>query len=64
MQITRGKLKKIIQEELSRMVETQDETPGSEMAENIIKEFKDLSSASKHVFLKKFLTFLNEDNNG
>jgi len=62
MQITRGKLKKIIQEELGKMVEAEDDTTGATMAENIIKEYKDLSGSNKQVFLKRFLNFLNEEN--
>ena len=62
MEITRGRLKQIIREEISRMVENEESSAGSEMAENIIKEFRNLTPRDQQVFLNRFVGFLNEEN--
>ncbi len=50
MEITRGRLKQIIREEISRMVENEESSAGNEMAENIINEFRNLSPRDQQVF--------------
>jgi FixJ family two-component response regulator len=62
MEITRGRLKQIIREEIGRMVETEESSAGREMAENIINEFRNLSPKDQQVFLNRFVGFLNEEN--
>ncbi len=61
MEITRGRLKQIIREEISRMVENEESSAGNEMAENIINEFRNLSPRDQQVFLNRFVGFLNEE---
>ncbi len=62
MEITRGRLKQIIREEVERMTVAEDSTLGNEMAEKIISEFRELSLNDKQVFLSKFVQFLNKEN--
>jgi hypothetical protein len=62
MEITRGKLKKIIREEVDRMAYAEDATVGKEMAENLIQEFKNLPLNDQRVFLSRFVKFLNQEN--
>ena len=62
MKISQNTLKQIIREEISRMVEHEESSAGKEMAENIIKEFQDLSPQDRQTFLSHFVGFLNEEN--
>jgi hypothetical protein len=62
MEITRGRLKQIIREEVERMTVADDSTLGNEIAEKLISEFKDLSLNDRQVFLSKFVQFLNKEN--
>ncbi len=62
MEITRGKLKQIIREEVERMTVADNSTLGKEMAEKLISEFKSLSLNDRQVFLSKFVQFLNKEN--
>ena len=60
MELTRGKLKKIIKEEIQRMTELDDGAQGRELASNLISEFKTLSASDQQIFLNHFIGFLNE----
>ena len=62
MQLTRGNLKKIIKEEIQRMVENEESSNGKVLANTLITEFKNLSDSDRQVFLNHFIGFLNEDN--
>ena len=62
MEITKGKLKKIIQEEVQRMTVADSATKGHAMAERLIVEFKELSINDRQVFLSNFVQFLNKEN--
>ncbi len=62
MEITKGKLKKIIREEVERMTIAEEATAGKEMAENLIQEFKNLGLSDQRVFLSRFVKFLNQEN--
>ncbi len=61
MEITKGRLKEIIKEEVSRLSSGQDTTKGREMAEQLINEFKTLSANDRQVFLTNFIQFLNKE---
>ena len=61
MEITRGKLKKIIKEEIQRMTELTDGAQGRQLAESLITEFKGLSVGDKQIFLNQFIGFLNKE---
>jgi len=61
MEITRGKLKKIIKEEIQRMTDLTNNAIGQQLADNLIAEFKDLSTNDKQIFLNHFIGFLNEE---
>ena len=61
MEITKGRLKEIIKEEVSRMSSGNAATKGREMAEQLINEFKTLSVDDRQVFLTKFIQFLNKE---
>ena len=61
MEITKGRLKEIIKEEVNRMSSGQDATKGREMAEQLINEFKTLSANDRQVFLTNFIQFLNKE---
>lgn len=60
--ITKGKLRQLIQEEVNRMTSDEDVIAGAEMAENVINSFSQLSEVQRHAFLTKFISFLTEDN--
>lgn len=62
MEITKGKLKEIIKEEISRMAAGETATKGKEMADELINEFKNLSVGDKQIFLTRFIKFLNKEN--
>ena len=62
MEITKGKLKEIIKEEISRMSAGETATKGKEMADELINEFKSLSANDKQIFLTRFIKFLNKEN--
>jgi len=61
MEITRGKLKKIIKEEIQRMTEMSDGTQGRQLANSLIAEFKNLPVGDRQIFLDRFVGFLNEE---
>ena len=60
MQMTRGSLKKIIQEEIQKMVESEESSTATILARSVIAEFESLSESDKQVFLNHFVGFLNE----
>ena len=62
MEITKGKLKQIIQEEVRRMAIADSSTMGRKMAQRIISEFKELAPNDQQVFLTDFVQFLNKEN--
>ena len=61
MELTRGKLKKIIKEEIQRMTELDDSAQGRELASNLISELKPFLLATSRFSLIT-LSFLNEKN--
>jgi|TARA_R110002012_G_scaffold305089_1_gene509020 hypothetical protein len=62
MEITKGRLKEIIKEEVDRMSSPTAAIKGKEMADLLISEFKTLSVNDRQVFLTKFIQFLNKEN--
>ena len=61
MEITKGRLKEIIREEVGRMSTGATAVKGREMADQLISEFKTLSVNDRQVFLTKFIQFLNQE---
>jgi len=61
MEMTRGKLKKIIREEVDRMARQEDSSAGKELAEKLMLEFKELPTNDRQVFLSNFVKFLNKE---
>ena len=61
MEITKGRLKEIIKEEVDRMSSGNTAKKGREMAEQLINEFQNLSVNDRQVFLTKFIQFLNKE---
>lgn len=61
MEITKGRLKEIIREEVDRMSTGAAAVKGREMADQLISEFKTLSVNDRQVFLTKFIQFLNQE---
>ena len=61
MEMTRGKLKKIIREEVDRMARQEDSSAGKELAEKLMREFKELPTNDRQVFLSNFVKFLNKE---
>lgn len=62
MEITKGRLKQLIKEEVARAASDEESTKGSKVADLIIKEFKAMNAGDKHAFLSKLVNFLNEEN--
>ena len=60
--ITRGKLKQLIKEEVDRMTSDEDIIKGSQMADDMIVQLNELSDKQRHAFLTKFISFLTENN--
>ena len=60
--ITKGRLKQLIKEEVDRMTSDEDTTMGSKMADKVIGQLNELSEKQKHAFLTKFISFLTENN--
>lgn len=61
MELTRGKVKQIIREEMNRLTIVENSSAGKEMAEKIISEYNGLSLDDKRVFLANFVQFLNKE---
>ena len=61
MEMTRGKLKEIIREEVDRMTRKEDSSAGKELAEKLMLEFNSLPTNDRQVFLSRFVKFLNEE---
>ena len=61
MEITKGRLKEIIREEVGRMSTGVTAVKGREMADQLISEFKTLSVNDRQIFLTKFIQFLNQE---
>lgn len=61
MELTRGKVKQIIREEMDRLTIVESSSAGKEMAEKIISEYNGLSLDDKRVFLANFVQFLNKE---
>ena len=59
MELTRGKVKQIIREEMDRLTILEASSDGKEMAEKIIAEYNGLSLSDRRVFLASFVQFLN-----
>ena len=62
MELTRGKVKQIIREEMDRLTILEASSDGKEMAEKIIAEYNGLSLSDRRVFLASFVQFLNKEN--
>lgn len=62
MEITKGRLKQLIKEEVARAASQEESTKGAKVADLIIREFKTMNSGDKHAFLSKLINFLNEEN--
>ncbi len=60
--ITKGRLKQLIKEEVDRMTSDEDVVEGSKMADRVIGQLNELSEKQKHAFLTKFISFLTENN--
>ncbi len=60
--ITKGRLKQLIKEEVDRMTSDEDVVKGSKMADQVIGQLNELSDKQKHAFLTKFISFLTENN--
>jgi hypothetical protein len=61
MEITKGRLKEIIREEVGRMSTSAPAVKGREMADQLISEFKTLSVNDRQIFLTKFIQFINQE---
>ena len=61
MEIEKKELKKIINEEVSRALDSS--TVGFQLAEGTIKEFQDLDQNQQINFLEKLFSYLIENNN-
>ena len=61
MEIEKKELKKIINEEVSRGLDSS--TVGFQLAEGTIKEFQDLDQNQQINFLEKLFSYLKENNN-
>ena len=60
MEISRGKLKRLIQEEISRITSEQEGTAGYQMAGVIKEEYAKLSPADQQIFLENFVSYINK----
>ena len=62
MEITKGRLRELIKEEVARAASDEESTKGAKVADLIIKEFKTMNAGDQHAFLSKLVNFLNEEN--
>lgn len=60
MEITKGKLKKLIQEEISRLTSEQENTAGHQMANLLREEYAKLSPEDQQIFLQNFVSYINQ----
>ena len=60
MEISRGKLKKLIQEEISRITTEQENTAGYQMADVLKEEYSKLSTTDQQIFLENFVSYINK----
>lgn len=62
MEITKGRLRQLIKEEVARAATDEESTKGSKVADLIINEFRAMNVNDRHAFLSKLVNFLNEEN--
>jgi len=59
MEISKVKLKKLIQEEISRITNEEENTAGHQMAKLLKEEYAKLSPSDQQVFLQNFVSYIN-----
>ena len=60
MEITKGKLKKLIQEEITKLTDEQEGTAGLQMAALLREEYAKLSPSDQQIFLQNFIGYINK----
>ena len=55
MQLTKSQIKNIIQEEVKRMTENENNSDGKKMADTLFEQFNSLSSVDQQIFLENFV---------
>ncbi len=60
MEISKGKLKKLIQEEISRITSEEEGTAGHQMASLLREEYVKLSPSDQQIFLQNFVSYINK----
>ena len=59
MQLTKSQIKNIIQEEVKRMTENENDSDGKKMADTLFEQFNSLSSVDQQIFLENFVNLVS-----
>ena len=55
MQLTKSQIKNIIQEEVQRITQNENDSDGKKMADTLFEQFNSLSSVDQQIFLENFV---------